>query len=279
MSKQKEKLSKELRKKEKKVGKPAVIFSFDGTIMNTEPAIFAAYRHVFAKFGGNRRFTAEEEQKVIGVSSGIMLKEFFPDLDQEELLKEYRTYQYYHLSDLIQPMPGVKDFLKWLKAEGYPVGIISSRARSTITSMLEHTGLMQYIDVIIAGSTKEKEFSGSEALRIAGNLLKRQCVIYIGHTAAHVLNGHLVGAFTIAYNPSGRILYDIIDAGPDFITADYKMVKRLLEGEPLWLAYELAEPLAPAEEAPVAAVKEQPSEEVSQEAPARKKRRTPKKAK
>ena len=61
--------SKALRKKVKEIGNPAIIFSFDGTIMDTEPAIFASYRHIFAKFSKNRRFTAEEENKVIGQSS------------------------------------------------------------------------------------------------------------------------------------------------------------------------------------------------------------------
>ncbi len=239
MGKHKEKRSKALRQRQKEVGNPAVIFSFDGTIMDTEPAIFASYRQMFEQFGKGRRFTAEEEERVIGQSSVKMLREFFPDDNVDEIIKEYRQYQDYHLSDLIQPMPGVEDFLKWLKHNDYPVAIISSRNRASIINMLEHTGLMPYIDVIIASTTKDHEFSGSESMRMAGKLLKKKCCIYIGHTAAHVLNGHLVGAFTVAYNSNPKMLYEIIDAGPDFVTADYKQIRKLLEGEPLWLAYEL----------------------------------------
>ena len=81
----KEKRSKALKKKVKEIGNPAVIFSFDGTIMDTEPAIFASYRHIFAMFSKNRRFTTEEENRVIGQSSIRMLKEFFPKEDPDEM--------------------------------------------------------------------------------------------------------------------------------------------------------------------------------------------------
>ena len=120
MGKQNKKQSKELRRRQKEVGLPAVIFSFDGTVMDTEPAIFASYRQMFSQFGNGRRFTAKEEERVIGQPSMKMLKEFFPDDDVDKIIKEYRTYQYYHLSDLIQPMPGIRDFLKWLKENHYP---------------------------------------------------------------------------------------------------------------------------------------------------------------
>ena len=252
MSKHKEKRSKALRQRQKEVGQPAIIFSFDGTVMDTEQAIFASYRQMFSQFGNGRRFTVKEEEMVIGQPSVKMLEQFFPDADADTVIREYRLYQHYHLSDLIQPMPGIRDFLIWLKENGYPVAIISSRNRGSIINMLEHTGLMQYIDVIIASSAKEHEFSGSESLRMASRLLKKKVCIYIGHTPTHILNGHMVGTFTIAYNSNPKMLYRIIEAGPDFVTADYKEVRKLLKGQPLWLAYEIMDeqPAAPAAEEP-----------------------------
>ena len=242
MGKEKNKPSKALRQRQKEVGLPAIIFSFDGTVMDTEPAIFASYRQMFSQFGNGRRFTEKEEERVVGQPSVKMLEEFFPDEDIDHVMKEYRMYQYYHLSDLIQPMPGIRDFLKWLKENDYPIGIISSRNRASIVNMLEHAGLMQYIDVIIASTTKEHEFSGSESLRMAAKLLKKKVCIYIGHTPTHILNGHMVGVFTIAFNSNPKMLYQIIETGPDFVTADYKQIIKLLKGQPLWLAYEIYEP-------------------------------------
>ena len=46
-----EKTDKKLKKLAKKAGKPAVLFDFDGTLMDSEPAVMASYRHVYAKYG------------------------------------------------------------------------------------------------------------------------------------------------------------------------------------------------------------------------------------
>ncbi|MBO5554949.1 MAG: HAD family hydrolase [Solobacterium sp.] len=267
MGKQKNKPSKALRKRQEEVGLPAIIFSFDGTVMDTEPAIFASYRQMFSQFGNGRRFTEKEEERVVGQPSVKMLEEFFPDEDIDHVMKEYRMYQYYHLSDLIQPMPGIRDFLKWLKDNGYPIGIISSRNRASIVNMLEHAGLMQYIDVIIASTTKEHEFSDSESLRMCAKLLKKKVCIYIGHTPTHILNGHMVGVFTIAFNSNPKMLYQIIEAGPDFVTADYKQIIKLLKGQPLWLAYEIyePEPEPKKEEAPAEPSKDETKEPAKEE--------------
>ena len=283
MGKQKNKPSKALRKRQEEVGLPAIIFSFDGTVMDTEPAIFASYRQMFSQFGNGRRFTEKEEERVVGQPSVKMLEEFFPDEDIDHVMKEYRMYQYYHLSDLIQPMPGIRDFLKWLKDNGYPVGIISSRNRASIVNMLEHAGLMQYIDVIIASTTKEHEFSGSQSLRMCAKLLKKKVCIYIGHTPTHILNGHMVGVFTIAFNSNPKMLYQIIEAGPDFVTADYKQIRKLLKGQPLWFAYEIyePEPEPKKEETPAELAKEETKEPAKEEKPAKpvkEKKAAPKKA-
>lgn len=283
MGKQKNKPSKALRKRQEEVGLPAIIFSFDGTVMDTEPAIFASYRQMFSQFGNGRRFTEKEEERVVGQPSVKMLEEFFPDEDIDHVMKEYRMYQYYHLSDLIQPMPGIRDFLKWLKDNGYPVGIISSRNRASIVNMLEHAGLIQYIDVIIASTTKEHEFSGSQSLRMCAKLLKKKVCIYIGHTPTHILNGHMVGVFTIAFNSNPKMLYQIIEAGPDFVTADYKQIRKLLKGQPLWFAYEIyePEPEPKKEETPAEPAKEETKEPAKEEKPAKpvkEKKAAPKKA-
>lgn len=283
MGKQKNKPSKALRKRQEEVGLPAIIFSFDGTVMDTEPAIFASYRQMFSLFGNGRRFTEKEEERVVGQPSVKMLEEFFPDEDIDHVMKEYRMYQYYHLSDLIQPMPGIRDFLKWLKDNGYPVGIISSRNRASIVNMLEHAGLMQYIDVIIASTTKEHEFSGSQSLRMCAKLLKKKVCIYIGHTPTHILNGHMVGVFTIAFNSNPKMLYQIIETGPDFVTADYKQIRKLLKGQPLWFAYEIyePEPEPKKEEAPAEPAKGETEEPANEEKPAKtvkEKKAAPKKA-
>lgn len=239
MAKKSKKVSKALKKRREEVGTPAVIFNFDGTVMDTGPAILASYRHVFAKLNRAKEFTPERQRKVLGQPVPVMMKEFFPEVKVEETAGEFRSYQHYHLRDLIQPMPGIHDLLKWLKANGYKTAIVSSRSRESVVSALEHAGLVHYFDVIIGHYITGKEDKLPNPVRKACELMKKKCCIYIGDMPEDIILGRETGAFTIAYVSSKRLIYDIIDAGPDFVTGDYKQVRKLLEGEPYWLAYEL----------------------------------------
>jgi phosphoglycolate phosphatase-like HAD superfamily hydrolase len=265
MAKKKEKKerSKRLVKRMKEAGTPAVVFNFDGTVMNTGPAIVASYRHVFAKYNMASEFTRERQEEVIGQPVAVMMREFFPEEKLEEAVEEFRSYQHYHLRDLIQPMPGIEDLFAWLKENDYRIGIVSSRSRDSLVNILEHAGLISYVDVIIAHYYKNGEETDAESLRQTWKLLKKKCCIYIGDMPQDILAGHEVGAFTIAYVSSKRRLYEIIEAGPDFVTADYKQVRKLLEGEPYWLAYEMIPEIAPESEEEESAASE--TEEVREE--------------
>jgi phosphoglycolate phosphatase-like HAD superfamily hydrolase len=265
MAKKKEKKerSKRLVKRMKEVGTPAVVFNFDGTVMNTGPAIVASYRHVFAKYNMASEFTRERQEEVIGQPVAVMMREFFPEEKLEEAVEEFRSYQHYHLRDLIQPMPGIEDLFAWLKENDYRIGIVSSRSRDSLVNILEHAGLISYVDVIIAHYYKNGEETDAESLRQTWKLLKKKCCIYIGDMPQDILAGHEVGAFTIAYVSSKRRLYEIIEAGPDFVTADYKQVRKLLEGEPYWLAYEMIPEISPESEEEESAASE--TEEVREE--------------
>jgi HAD superfamily hydrolase (TIGR01549 family) len=268
--KDKKKVSKRLLKRQKEVGTPAIVFNFDGTVMNTGPANIASYRHVFAKYHKAAEFTPDLQQEVVGQPIVEMMKRFFPDR-LEEAVEEYRSYQHYHLRDLIQPMPGIVDLLIWLKENNYKVGIVSSRSRDSIVNILEHHGMMNYVDVIIAHYYQHGYDTDAASLRKICQLLKKKCCIYIGDTPDDIICGHEVGAFTIAYASNRRLLYQIIEAGPDFVTADYKQVRKLIDGEPYWLAYEL---IPEPEEAPAEKTEVKP-EEKSEEKPEEKPEENP----
>lgn len=235
MSKTKE--DKQLRKMEKKAPKPAVLFSFDGAVMETEPAMMATYRHVFAVFGTGREMTPENTQEIIRGSTADVLAKYLPKADQAKAMEEFRSYQSRHLIDLIQPMHGVTDLLVWLKEKNYKVGIVSARPRSDIMELLRHTDIDSYFDVIIgsAGHLDER----SDAILKCCHLMDAKSCVFITDSASNIMAGVADGCFTIGIvsHPSRTI--DLQEAGAGFLTKDYKEIRKLLEGEPLWLAYSL----------------------------------------
>ncbi|MCR5230197.1 MAG: HAD family hydrolase [Solobacterium sp.] len=242
MEKKDKKAAKELLKRSEELGKPAILFNFDGTVMHTEPAVLATYRELFSKYDRGNEFTRETEHEVLGTQLDTILRKYFPGKNTEKLVDEYRSYQSAHLRNLIQPTKGAKDFLKWLKQEGYRTGVISTRDRASIVEQLQHTDMLQYMDVIIGlDYTKNEDLDPDNMLK-ACMLLKTKCAIYIGGSASDIKVAQTCGCFTIGFLSNRERTYELVEAGPDFLTSDFKQVRKLLEGEPLWIAYELLWP-------------------------------------
>ena len=64
--------------------KACVLFDFDGTIMDTEPAIMASYGYLFEKYRTIDAFTEERRIKVLGPALEVMMAEFFPEPWKQE---------------------------------------------------------------------------------------------------------------------------------------------------------------------------------------------------
>lgn len=235
-------MSKKEKKKaaKKNAVKPVILLNFDGTVMDTEPAILATYRHLFAKYSPETHFTKEMAMDVLDSRDDAMMRKYFPELKTEDLLDDYRSYQNNHLRDLIQPMKGAIDFLKWLKDEGYRIGIISTRDRRSVVDLLEHTDMAQYIDVILGNAGSGTDKMSSDSIILACVIMKAEFCVYIADGASDIEAGHEAGVLSIGYVSNRDKTQALLDSRPDFLTADFREIRKLIDTEPLWLAYPLS---------------------------------------
>ena len=109
--------------------KTAVLFDFDGTLMNTEAAILASYRHLFRRYRLEADFSQEKQLQVIGPPLIEIMPLFFPEQDAEKLVREYIAYQKKYARRRIRPYPYARELLAFLHAESIPTGIISTPFR------------------------------------------------------------------------------------------------------------------------------------------------------
>ena len=225
----------------KKSNRPVILMNFDGTVMDTEPAILATYRHMFALYGKDNEFTKEIAVEVLDSRVDAMMKKFFPEEDTKKLVSEYRSYQNNHLRDLIQPMKGAVKFLEWVKAEGLTTGIVSTRDRRTVMDLLEHTNMAQYIDVVIGNAGAGTEKMNSDAIITACAVMKAKFCVYISDGASDVAAGREAGVLCLGYVSNRDKTQALLESHPDFITADFREIRKLIETEPLWMAYPLTD--------------------------------------
>lgn len=222
--------------------KPVIVLSFDGTVMDTEPAIIATYRELFDRHHKNELFTKEIQLAALDDSVYSVMEYCFPEENPNKMVQEYNSWQRNHLSDLIQPMHNIKDFLKWLKKHDYKVATVSTRERSSVVELLEHARMMQYFDVVIGGKKSKKNEIVTDALFTALHLLDAKTCVYVSDSAADIMAGKDAGVFTVGFARNHEKAKSIVEEGPDFATADILQVKKLLKGEALWLAYQIQYP-------------------------------------
>ncbi len=230
------------KKSEHKSQKPAILFSLDGALLKTDPAILATYREVFSRFGHESEFTPEMQLEVLDASVTKMMQKFFHDCDTQECMNVYDSYQRDHLIDLIQPVDGAEDLLQWLKKHHYKVGILSTRERSSIIELLERKRLIQYIDTVIGGTSSHSDYVTSTSIVKACRILEVHNCIFVGDSASDVAAGKESGAYTIGVVYNHKKALSIVAEGPDFATGDIRQIKKLLQGEPMWIAYRVYQP-------------------------------------
>ncbi len=129
----------------------AFIFDFDGLILDTETACYDAWQEIYAAYGTS--LPLEKWLLCIGTSDdvcdplGILSAATGLEIDQLAVRKTHAK-SYRAKTRLLPLKPGILDYLKWARANGFRTAIASSSARAWVVPHLEETGILSYFDVV-----------------------------------------------------------------------------------------------------------------------------------
>ncbi len=208
---------------------PAVLFDFDGTLMDSEPAIISSFMHVFEIYATPEEFTDERKTEVLGPPLDVEMRKFFPNEDVNEVLEEYRRFQEQHLHELMKPMKGAVELLTWLKKEGYPVGIVTIRHSKSLERILREFGLEHYFEVLVTGDDHVKSKPAPDGILYAMEQLGCSESIYVGDSISDLLAGRNAGSTVIAALTKIEKEQSLIDFGPDHAVYDLGEIKQILQ--------------------------------------------------
>jgi len=133
----------------------AVIFDFDGLILDTETTGFEVWRETFAAHGLELRL----EQWAANIG-GNGFDQFHPFEELErgyaqpkdwDAVHETRRARYWALLDAQDCLPGVRAALESARGMGLRIGLASSSNRQTLLNQLERLGLHEYFDALRGG--------------------------------------------------------------------------------------------------------------------------------
>lgn len=152
----------------------AVVFDFDGVILDTESAEFAGWEHTFRHYG--TFLDPAEWAKCVGTgplgfSVTDHLQSLVPTADHREAERLACSVRDNLIRDL-QPRPGVDKLISDLQCHGVPVGIASSSRAVWVNGLLGHLGWARRFKVVhnrdTVGSTKPNPASYLAACRDLG---------------------------------------------------------------------------------------------------------------
>lgn len=127
----------------------AILFDFDGTIMDTNDIIIQSWQHTFQTIEGKNR-PLEEITSSFGEPLSITMQTFFPNHDTEEMVGTYRDYQRKVYAEKVHMFPGISDLITTLKANDYLVAIVTSRLWESTTQGLYKFDIAHLFDAVVS---------------------------------------------------------------------------------------------------------------------------------
>lgn len=136
----------------------ALVFDFDGTILDTETQHYHAFQEMYKEHGAD--LPLEVWGECIGTHSKFdpyeyLEKQIKKKLNHEEL-RTKKTERALALIHEQKPLPGIENYLEAAKELGLKVGLASSSSREWVLEHLKRIGLLHYFEVIKTADDVEK---------------------------------------------------------------------------------------------------------------------------
>lgn len=184
----------------------ALLFDFDGTLLNTNDLIIKTFMHVLEeRFPG--QYSPKDCLKFIGPS----LKQTFSVVtpgEEDAMIAKYRAWNETHHDELVTEYPDVVSTLEQLKDMGIKLAIVSTKRNDMIDRGLEVLGALHVFDVRIGtGDVKNVKPDPEPVLLALQRLgIEKDEAIMIGDNSHDIEAGHNAGVKTagVAWSIKGE---------------------------------------------------------------------------
>ena len=185
----------------------AVLFDFDGVLVDSEPIHFDCWRQVLLPLGIQLKWTYYHRH-FIGVSDRKMAEELagmaVPSVAIEVIYAQYPLKTELFRERMHSELPfaaGVLDLVRDLN--GYRVGVVSSSKRSEVEPVLAKGGLLEHLHVTVCGDDVTRHKPDPEPYRKAAAYLNVERVLVVEDSDAGEASG-LAAGFDVLRIPQPR---------------------------------------------------------------------------
>ena len=209
----------------------AVLFDFDGTLVDTTEMIHQSMRHATSSVLGREDIPRETLLANVGQPLPRQM-ELIDTENAESLLEAYRSHHERHHDALIREFPGVEESLSRLRSAGIKVAVVTSKRRVSVEMALEiFPGLRNVVDrfVTMEDTTHHKPHPEPllRALKLLGSIPKERAA-YVGDSPFDVEAAKAAGLTSVAVS-WGAFSEDALRAsGPDHLVPDIRSAVDIL---------------------------------------------------
>ena len=148
----------------------ALVFDFDGLIVDTEVPIFRAWQRIYREHG--QELPLDRWLTIIGTSTGsfdpvVELGDRLGEKLDEKALDALERLYYMEATALQQLLPGVAEYLRVARELGLKTAVASSSTRAWVMEHLERFGIGGGFDAIVCREDVKKTKPDPELYRTA----------------------------------------------------------------------------------------------------------------
>lgn len=175
------------------------IFDCDGVLVDSMAAN-VAYYNLFREHFGLPSMSRDEELFVHSASNLESLKHILPVELHAEAEKFGRTLDYRRVLPQLQPEPGLRELLLWLRAEGFRLAVNTNRT-NTMPMLLEHFGLVGVFHPVIQASSVSRPKPSPEGVQVILNAwgVSSREVVFVGDSHVDEQTANAAGVRFWAY--------------------------------------------------------------------------------
>jgi len=200
----------------------AVVFDWDGTLIDSRAALLAAW-HESTEAVLGRRFpaTEAEEREVFTLPGSAIWPRLAGDARELEALAERFQQAYERAGDLVSAFPGIPEALAALREAGVAVGVVTSKARRRFGLDAHGAGLEDAIDASVCDGDAPAAKPDPRPVRVALDRLgvSPAEAVMVGDTAVDITAGLRAGTGVVGVLWGASTEEELREAGAETLVA------------------------------------------------------------
>ena len=187
----------------------AILFDFDGVLVDSEPVHFACWREVLLPFGIDLDWETYR-QRCIGIADRAMLETLCalakPPLDIDRLWAQYPRKKARFRERMMQRETSRPELCELLQSlETYRMAVVTSSGRSEVEPLLKAAGIRRYFDAVVCGEDVERRKPAPDPYRKAAQLLGAVRALVVEDSAAGMESGKAAGFDVLAVESAAEM--------------------------------------------------------------------------